>query len=142
MRVLTTVAAGVLAAALSFPMAGVALAQDLNCPDFPTQAAAQAVFNADPRDPNNLDRDRDGIACETRPGGVMGSGEDEMPGDGGSTTGDHDRGSAPRGGVEAGAGGTAGSGSELLLALAATGGAALAAGGLVLVRRGPARQGS
>jgi len=38
-----------------------------NCPDFASQADAQAVLRADPTDPNNLDRDRDGIACETRP---------------------------------------------------------------------------
>jgi hypothetical protein len=38
-----------------------------NCPDFASQADAQAVLRADPTDPNELDRDRDGIACETRP---------------------------------------------------------------------------
>jgi micrococcal nuclease len=36
----------------------------LNCSDFPTQAAAQAALRADPSDPNRLDADRDGIACE------------------------------------------------------------------------------
>lgn len=35
-----------------------------NCADFPSQAAAQAVLRADPSDPNRLDADRDGIACE------------------------------------------------------------------------------
>lgn len=39
-------------------------ARDFNCPDFPSQAAAQAVLRADPSDPFGLDRDRDGIACE------------------------------------------------------------------------------
>jgi Excalibur calcium-binding domain len=39
-----------------------------NCPDFPSQAAAQAVLRADPSDPNKLDTDRDGIACESNPG--------------------------------------------------------------------------
>jgi hypothetical protein len=39
-----------------------------NCADFASQAQAQAVLRADPRDPNNLDgNDNDGIACETRP---------------------------------------------------------------------------
>lgn len=38
-----------------------------NCADFASQADAQAVLRADPSDPNDLDRDRDGIACETRP---------------------------------------------------------------------------
>lgn len=38
-----------------------------NCGDFISQADAQAVLRADPSDPNQLDRDRDGVACETRP---------------------------------------------------------------------------
>jgi hypothetical protein len=38
-----------------------------NCADFASQADAQAVLRADPSDPNGLDRDKDGIACETRP---------------------------------------------------------------------------
>ena len=36
-----------------------------NCPAFASQAQAQAVLRADPRDPNRLDPDRDGIACES-----------------------------------------------------------------------------
>jgi micrococcal nuclease len=36
-----------------------------NCPAFASQAQAQAVLRADPRDPNRLDGDRDGIACES-----------------------------------------------------------------------------
>jgi endonuclease YncB( thermonuclease family) len=36
-----------------------------NCSAFASQAEAQAVLRADPRDPNRLDADRDGIACET-----------------------------------------------------------------------------
>jgi hypothetical protein len=38
-----------------------------NCPDLPSQAAAQAVLRADPSDPNGFDTDRDGIACENNP---------------------------------------------------------------------------
>lgn len=38
---------------------------DLDCIDFATQAEAQATYNADPSDPNGLDADNDGIACET-----------------------------------------------------------------------------
>jgi Excalibur calcium-binding domain len=38
-----------------------------NCPDFASQADAQAVLRADPSDPNKLDGDRDGIACEINP---------------------------------------------------------------------------
>lgn len=36
-----------------------------NCSDFPSQAAAQAALRANPSDPNGLDRDKDGIACES-----------------------------------------------------------------------------
>jgi hypothetical protein len=37
---------------------------DRDCPDFPTQAQAQAALTADPTDPDALDTDDDGIACE------------------------------------------------------------------------------
>jgi Excalibur calcium-binding domain len=40
---------------------------DLDCADFPTQEAAQAVLVADPTDPHGLDGDADGIACELNP---------------------------------------------------------------------------
>ena len=38
-----------------------------NCPDFRSQAEAQAVLRSDPSDPNRLDGDRDGVACEGTP---------------------------------------------------------------------------
>ncbi|HEY3083797.1 MAG TPA: excalibur calcium-binding domain-containing protein [Chloroflexota bacterium] len=38
-----------------------------DCPNFRSQAEAQAVLRADPTDPNILDQDRDGIACESNP---------------------------------------------------------------------------
>lgn len=38
-----------------------------NCPDFASQAQAQAVLRADPGDPNGLDADKDGSACEGNP---------------------------------------------------------------------------
>ena len=41
-----------------------AAAEDLDCADFATQEEAQAVYNQDPSDPNGLDADNDGIACE------------------------------------------------------------------------------
>jgi hypothetical protein len=59
-------AAVVAAAATALPLAGVASAQDdRNCADFATQAAAQAILVADPTDPNRLDVDDDGYACES-----------------------------------------------------------------------------
>lgn len=36
-----------------------------SCDDFANQAQAQAVLRVAPADPNRLDADRDGIACET-----------------------------------------------------------------------------
>lgn len=40
---------------------------DLDCVDFATQEEAQAVLDADPSDPNNLDPNHDGIACSLLP---------------------------------------------------------------------------
>lgn len=36
-----------------------------NCEDFNSQAEAQAELRSDPSDPGVLDRDNDGVACET-----------------------------------------------------------------------------
>ncbi len=57
---------------------------DLDCADFASQAEAQAVLDADPTDPNGLDADNDGIACETLAGG--GTMEDGTVMGGGTTT--------------------------------------------------------
>ncbi|AHY46530.1 Excalibur calcium-binding domain [Rubrobacter radiotolerans] len=55
-----------------------ALAQNVyNCDDFATQEEAQAVYNQDPSDPNLLDDDGDGIACETLPSGPSPSASDD-----------------------------------------------------------------
>ncbi|MFJ7210921.1 calcium-binding protein [Amycolatopsis sp. NPDC098790] len=43
------------------------LAADLDCGDFQYQEDAQAVLDQDKSDPNHLDDDKDGIACESRP---------------------------------------------------------------------------
>ena len=128
MRLRTAVAATVLAAGMSFPLAGVGLAaaQDLDCSDFNTQEQAQAEYNKDPSDPHNLDADNDGKACEALNGQRPGTGEDG--------------GVVPAGSVETGAGGTAGGSVELLLPLSLAGGAVLAAGGVLLVRRRMVRQ--
>ena len=40
-----------------------------NCSDFATQQEAQAVLDADSRDPHRLDGDSDGLACESLPKG-------------------------------------------------------------------------
>jgi hypothetical protein len=59
--VLVAVGAGVVGA----PAASAA--DDQNCSDFPFQEDAQAHLNADRSDPDNLDADNDGIACEANP---------------------------------------------------------------------------
>ncbi|PZA18943.1 hypothetical protein, partial [Modestobacter versicolor] len=66
MRVRSAVAAAVLAATVSVPLAGTAAAADLDCADFPNQAAAQVVLDADPTDPNDLDGNDNGQACEAQ----------------------------------------------------------------------------
>jgi len=63
----TAFVTALLAALLLLPTA--AFAQDLDCSAFATQPEAQQVLEADPSDPNGLDRDGDGIACESLPGG-------------------------------------------------------------------------
>ena len=46
----------------------VVFAQDYDCGDFNTHDEAQRFFErAGPGDPHRLDRDNDGIACETLP---------------------------------------------------------------------------
>jgi hypothetical protein len=49
-----------------------ALAQEdqYDCASFGSQASAQAEYDRDPSDPNNLDADGDGIACEDYDYGV------------------------------------------------------------------------
>lgn len=49
----------------SFPVAvsSSSAPADVNCSDI-TDAEAQAILEADPSDPNDLDRDGDGDACE------------------------------------------------------------------------------
>lgn len=58
------------------PLRGsVGFAQKLGCDDFASQVDAQAVLDVDPSDPNALDPDGDGLACESLPSGsISGSG--------------------------------------------------------------------
>jgi len=128
MRIRSTAAAGVLmTAALSFGLSGTAHAQDLNCSDFATQEEAQAVYNQDPSDPNDLDRDDDGIACESLASGGMGQAED------GTAIGGSQVSTRPVGAAATGDGSSAGHEGIALpyvlggVALTAAGGAAFAA---------------
>lgn len=113
MRRSSTLATVVLAATASALFTGTASAQaDRDCPDFATQAEAQAAYDAVPGDPERLDRDGDGIACESDEGGEQ-------------------VGTAPVGGVATGDGSTDDPGALPYaiggLVLAAAGGAAVAA---------------
>lgn len=58
-----------LSVAVVLMLASVASAQtvELDCVDFATQGEAQAVYDQDPSDPNDLDGDDDDEACETLP---------------------------------------------------------------------------
>jgi len=76
----------VLIAAFAFTPA-VFAQQDLDCADFATQQAAQAVYNRDPSDPNGLDRDNDGIPCESLPNGTGEDGTSIRGSTGGTTAG-------------------------------------------------------
>ncbi len=58
---LLTAALGMLMLAASPAMAQ----DDLDCGDFNSQAEAQAELRSDPSDPNGLDAESDGVACET-----------------------------------------------------------------------------
>ncbi|WP_158206456.1 excalibur calcium-binding domain-containing protein [Halomarina oriensis] len=61
---------------------------DLNCEDFETQEEAQAVLEEDPSDPNGLDGDDDGEACESLPSGDEGSSDDGDSSEGDDSTDD------------------------------------------------------
>lgn len=116
---------------------------DLDCADFGTQPEAQAEYAADPTDPNGLDADNDGVACEE----LAGSDDDsDADGEQYGAAGDQYGATAPAGGSTATA--TAGASAS---ALPETGGAVspavlsvvvgimLACGGVAsaaLVRRG------
>ena len=108
---------------------------DRDCEDFQYQEDAQAALEADPSDPERLDQGGvDGVACESLPRrGGSSSTEPEGPAASAGAEEPEEEMAMPAGGVDTGAGGTAGDVSGLLT----TGGllAAAGAGGLVLLRR-------
>lgn len=139
--VLSAVTAGVLGLGLASP--AYAVNSDRDCPDFDSQADAQAAYDADTSDPERLDRDNDGIACESH---NYGSGSDDADGpsnnDDSDSSGDDDQGQLPVGGVAAGGGGTArlpytssGDSLPLVPGLVALGGAVVLATGARLAYR-------
>lgn len=131
-----TVAA--VAAGVTVLFASPAHAADRDCPDFSSQAAAQSYFESrGPGDPDRLDRDNDGIACETEGGGSGGGGgNDSSDNDDNASNGNTAGGGAtPRGGVEAGLGGMADPVSPALPAAGALLGTVLVGAGVVAARR-------
>ena len=125
MRLRTLPAAALLAVAATVPLAGAAFAQDRDCADFATQEEAQAALL--PGDPERLDADGDGVACENHayPGAAPTGSDDD-------TT---QVSATPVGGVEAG-GGPAEMLPVALGELAAGGVGAFAARRMVGARRG------
>jgi hypothetical protein len=92
-----------------------ASAQDrYNCDDFDSQAEAQGIYDQDPSDPNQLDRDEDGEACENYDG--YDSDDDDSDSDDDGSDGDDTV--MPTGAVAAGGGGTADPTTMPLAALA------------------------
>jgi hypothetical protein len=115
-----------------------------NCPDFDYQEDAQAVLDADPSDPNGLDADNDGVACETldsrgSDAGDEGTEEDDSATedeDDGAEESDVDDEVEQPAAVDAGSGGLAGSSMPIfVLSLMALGLVLLAGGGLAQARR-------
>lgn len=82
------IVAGVVTGAFGFTSTAYAQ-EDYDCGDFTTQEEAQAVLDEDRSDPHGLDRDSDGVACESlRSGGGQDNGDQEGAGqdDGGGET--------------------------------------------------------
>jgi hypothetical protein len=57
----------------------VAQTDQYDCASFGSQASAQVELDSDPSDPNNLDSDGNGIACDNYPYGTSGSIADSTP---------------------------------------------------------------
>lgn len=132
MRIRTFAAATLVAVVAALPLAGTAFAADRDCKDFAGQAEAQAALQ--PGDPERLDQDDDGIACETYEYAAAASSSSDASGSGsGSASSDDDQVTVkPAGGVETGGGPESALSTGLTVAL----GAAAAGGvGAVAVRR-------
>jgi len=76
---LRAVLLAVLACLLMIVLPSPAAAADRDCSGFPSQAAAQAWLHAYPGDPDRLDGDADGVACESLPCPCAGSGAGAAP---------------------------------------------------------------
>ncbi|GAB3198196.1 hypothetical protein GCM10027261_25090 [Geodermatophilus arenarius] len=137
MRIRSTVAAAVLAAGFSVVLSGTAsAAPDRDCPDFASQAEAQAAFDAVPGDPERLDDDNDGIACESYAYAATGAGAPAAVTPAPATSGGQVA-TRPAGAVAAGDGSSSDEGSSLPFVLGGV--AFVAAGGAAVAARRTAR---
>lgn len=147
MIIRAAIAGVALAGAVSMPLAGIAVGQgDRDCRDFGGQSEAQSALR--PGDPERLDADKDGIACESlsndssAPPGSQGNAPD-APSDSGSqltpshsnvVQGGSDNAAPPAGGVETGYGGAAQQG-EVVFPLTVAGAAtAFVTSGVMILR--------
>ena len=66
MRVVRLMVLSVASLVIAGLASGSAMAQtdERDCRDYASQSEAQAALRADPTDPNNLDEDTDGVACD------------------------------------------------------------------------------
>lgn len=142
MRFRTTVAAAVLAGAATLSFSSIALANqpDRDCPDFSSQAEAQKALDDRAGDPERLDSDDDGIACETYFDEDEGSGnndDDSKNNDDEGSKNNDDEGQVrtkPRGGVETGDGST-GDATDVSTTLLVLSGIGAGTAAVVTVRR-------
>ena len=79
LRVLVTLVVLALGSLGTASVAGANHSGNLNCKDFQFQEDAQAHLDAHPTDPDRLDADNDGIACEHLPSRADGGDGDGTP---------------------------------------------------------------
>jgi hypothetical protein len=132
-KIRTFAASLAVAALATLPLAGIATAQpggDRDCPDFASQEDAQAALDSQAGDPERLDRDNDGIACET-PEDAPDAPAAPAPAEQESDDDDGQVAVVPQGAVDTGdgSGGTGGTPALLLV------GGVVVVGGAVAARR-------
>ncbi|WP_229378524.1 excalibur calcium-binding domain-containing protein [Streptomyces sp. VRA16 Mangrove soil] len=139
MRMGSVLLASAVAGAALVPVAGTAYAADKDCADFASQAQAQAWYDSHPGDPDRLDRDGDGQACEDYTGYSSASTPTPTP----TSTPSSSIGTStmPQGGVRTGSGGLAEGKSASALPVGFGAAALLAGGGAVALRRRTRRDG-
>ncbi|GAA2348354.1 excalibur calcium-binding domain-containing protein [Streptomyces kunmingensis] len=130
MRLVSALLISAATGAVLVPATGTAYAADKDCADFSSQSQAQAWYDSHPGNVDRLDRDNDTKACED----YTGYSSSDSPSSSASTD-------LPKGGVRAGSGGLAADGTATGLAIGFAAAGALAAGGVVVLRR-RARHGS